>query len=75
VDISAPIANISGIVNPLPKDFMSAAQLLQEPCAVRARGGKSSSLVVKGRDWRILMSRWLFAEPSEVKQRLRTLMV
>ncbi|SPF48703.1 hypothetical protein SBDP1_760079 [Syntrophobacter sp. SbD1] len=50
VDISAPISDISAVVQPLPKEFVSATELLREPCEVRARGGKSSSLVLKGRD-------------------------
>lgn len=50
VDIRAPLINISGIVAPLPKTFLSAAELLREPCAARIKGGKVSSFVVTGRD-------------------------
>jgi filamentous hemagglutinin family protein len=50
VDIRAPVINISGIVAPLPKSFLSAAELLREPCAARIKGGKASSFVVTGRD-------------------------
>lgn len=50
VDIRAPVINISGIVAPLSKTFLSAAELLREPCAVRIKGGKVSSFVVSGRD-------------------------
>ncbi|HAA02004.1 MAG TPA: filamentous hemagglutinin-like protein, partial [Syntrophobacteraceae bacterium] len=50
VDIRATISNLSGLVTPLPKDFMSAADLIREPCEVRARGGKQSSFIIRGRD-------------------------
>jgi len=50
VDIRAPINQVSGIRNPLPKDFRSALALLREPCMVRLQGGKYSSFVIKGRD-------------------------
>ena len=50
VDISAPVRQSSAIVTPLPRDFMSAAQLLREPCKVRTRQDRSSSLIIKGRD-------------------------
>jgi len=50
VEISAPIINLSGFLAPLPKDFLSAAELLQEPCAVRIRGGEYSSFIIEGRD-------------------------
>jgi large exoprotein involved in heme utilization and adhesion len=50
VDIQAAINNISGIVSPLPTDFVSASALLRERCIARTRGGKYSSFVVGGRD-------------------------
>jgi len=50
VDIRALITNLSEIVTPLPKNYISAEALLKEPCEVRARGGKLSSFVIQGRD-------------------------
>ncbi len=50
VDIRAPITNISGSLVPLQKTFLSAAELLREPCEARIRGGKYSSFVIRGRD-------------------------
>jgi filamentous hemagglutinin family protein len=50
VDIRALITNISGVITPLPKNFVSAEHLLKEPCEVRARGGQISSFVIRGRD-------------------------
>ena len=50
VDIRAPVINLSGILAPLPKGFLSAAELLLEPCEARLKGGKYSSFIVCGRD-------------------------
>ena len=50
VDIRAPISNLSGIVAPLPKDFLSAASLIREACEARIREGKMSSFIIKGRE-------------------------
>jgi filamentous hemagglutinin family protein len=50
VDIRALITNISGVITPLPKNFVSAEKLLKEPCEVRARGGQISSFVIRGRE-------------------------
>jgi filamentous hemagglutinin family protein len=50
VNINAPINNISGILNPLSTDFISATNLLRERCIARIRGGKYSSFIVGGRD-------------------------
>jgi len=50
VDIRAPVINLSGILAPLPKGFLSAAELLREPCEARLKGGKYSSFVISGRD-------------------------
>jgi filamentous hemagglutinin family protein len=51
VDIRAPIADLSGMVTPLPSEFVSASELLKESCEVRARSGKkTSSFVIRGRD-------------------------
>jgi filamentous hemagglutinin family protein len=49
VAIRAPVQNISGVVPPLPKDFVSAAELLRTPCQAKMRKGKASSLIVTGK--------------------------
>ncbi len=50
VDIRAPITNVSGLLNPLSADFVSATALLRERCIARIQGGKYSSFVVGSRD-------------------------
>jgi large exoprotein involved in heme utilization and adhesion len=50
VDIRAPITEISSTLVPLGEDFVSAFELLREPCMARLRGGKYSSFIVRGRD-------------------------
>jgi large exoprotein involved in heme utilization and adhesion len=50
VDIRAPITEISSTLVPLGEDFVSAFELLREPCMARIRGGKYSSFIVSGRD-------------------------
>jgi large exoprotein involved in heme utilization and adhesion len=50
VDIRAPITEISGTLTPLGEDFVSAFELLREPCMARIRGGKYSSFIVRGRN-------------------------
>ncbi|MCU0587306.1 MAG: filamentous hemagglutinin N-terminal domain-containing protein [Syntrophobacteraceae bacterium] len=50
VDIHAPIRDQAGVIEPLPKDFVSAPALLREPCETRHRRKKQGSLLVKGRD-------------------------
>ena len=50
VDINAPISSVTGILNPLSTDFISATALLREQCIARLRGGKYSSFIVVGRD-------------------------
>jgi filamentous hemagglutinin family protein len=50
VDIRAPITEISGTLVPLGEDFISAFELLREPCMARIRGGKYSSFIVTGRE-------------------------
>ena len=50
VDIRAPITEISGTLVPLGEDFISAFELLREPCMARIRGGQYSSFIVSGRD-------------------------
>jgi len=50
VDIRSPITELSGTLVPLGEDFISAFELLREPCMARIRGGKYSSFIVSGRD-------------------------
>jgi filamentous hemagglutinin family protein len=50
VDIRAPITDVSGLLNPLSSDFVSAAALLRERCMARIQGSKYSSFVVGSRD-------------------------
>lgn len=49
VDIRSPIVNVSSIVAPLSRSYVSAVQLLSEPCEARIKGGKYSSFIIKGR--------------------------
>ncbi|MBI3989150.1 MAG: hypothetical protein HY347_05995, partial [candidate division NC10 bacterium] len=49
LDIQA-VTNLSGTLAPLSQAFVSAGALLREPCAVRLRGGQTSSLVFRGRE-------------------------
>ncbi len=50
IDIQAPIADLIGIVTPLPPDFASAGALLSNRCAARLWEGTVSSFAVVGRD-------------------------
>jgi filamentous hemagglutinin family protein len=49
INIQAPIANLSGLVTPLPLDLAPAAVLLRDPCPARLHAGTVSSLVVRER--------------------------
>ncbi len=50
VNIQASITNVSGSLARLPEAVLQAAALLRASCAARLAGGKSSSLVLGGRD-------------------------
>ncbi len=50
VDIDAPVINLGGFLSLLPKTFLSASELLREPCEARLRGGEYSSFIISGRD-------------------------
>ncbi len=50
VDIQAPVTSLTGVVAPLPQDFVQAAALLRQRCAQRLRQGNVSTLVARGRD-------------------------
>ena len=49
IAIRAPIANLSGIVAPLPQTLAAAEGLLRNRCLARLREGTVSTLVVRGR--------------------------
>jgi filamentous hemagglutinin family protein len=50
IDIQARITNVSGSLAQLPEAVLQAAALLRASCAARLSAGKSSSLVVAGRE-------------------------
>jgi large exoprotein involved in heme utilization and adhesion len=50
INVQEPITNLSGIVAPLPQDFVPTTVLLSNQCAARLRAGTVSSLVARGRD-------------------------
>jgi hypothetical protein len=49
VNIQA-LTNVSGVVAPLPQTFAQAGVVLRERCAERRRGGRTSTLVLAGRN-------------------------
>lgn len=50
VEIASPVADLTGVVTPLPATFDAAATLLRDHCAVRLREASSASFIVQGRD-------------------------
>jgi hypothetical protein len=50
VNILATNRIVSGLLNPLPSDYVSATSLLREQCMARLRGGKYSSFIIGSRD-------------------------
>ena len=50
VNVQARFTNLSGNVTQLPESVLQAAALLRAACAARLSAGKSSSLVVSGRE-------------------------
>jgi filamentous hemagglutinin family protein len=50
IDIQANITDVSGTLTPLPSAIVEAATLLQASCAARLASGKTSSLVLAGRE-------------------------
>ncbi len=50
VNIEATFTNVEGSVTLLPETPLKATELLRAACAARFAGGKTSSLVVGGRD-------------------------
>lgn len=70
VDIRAPATSVTGSLIPLPQDFLQVAALLPEPCAARVQSGKSSSLVLRGRDGVPLEPGGLLPSPLHMDERL-----
>jgi filamentous hemagglutinin family protein len=70
VDIRAPVTTLSGTLAPLPQAFVSAAALLPTRCAARFREGRSSSLVLGGRDALPLDPSGVFPSPLTLDERL-----
>jgi filamentous hemagglutinin family protein len=50
IDIQANVTDVSGTLAQLPGDITQAATLLQASCAARLASGKTSSLVLAGRE-------------------------
>jgi hypothetical protein len=50
IAVNTPIADLSGIVTPLPQTFTPATALLRQRCAERLREGEISSFILAGRD-------------------------
>jgi hypothetical protein len=50
IDIEATFTNVTGSVTLLPETPLQATELLRASCAARFAGGKTSSLVLGGRD-------------------------
>ena len=50
INIQDPVANLNGIVAPLPQTMVAAEGLLRNRCLARLREGTVSTLVVRGRE-------------------------
>lgn len=50
IDIQADVTDVSGSLAQLPEAILQAAALLRASCAARLAGGKTSTLVVAGRE-------------------------
>ena len=50
IDVQARVTNVSGSLAQLPESVLQAAALLRAACAARLSAGKTSSLVVAGRE-------------------------
>lgn len=50
IDIQADVTDVSGSLAQLPEAILQAAALLRAACAARLAGGKTSTLVVAGRE-------------------------
>jgi large exoprotein involved in heme utilization and adhesion len=72
VDIQAPVTSLGGTLAALPQAFVNVAALLPARCAARWRGGKTSSLVLGGRDSLPLEPSGVLPSPLVLEERLAT---
>jgi hypothetical protein len=70
VDIQAPVTTLSGTLAPLPQAFVNVAALLPARCAARLSEGKTSSLVLSGRDGLPIAPDSLLPSPLVLDDRL-----
>ncbi len=68
INIQASITNVSGSLTQLPTSPLEAAALLRASCAARLAGGKSSSLVLAGREGLPLDPGGLLPSPLVVEE-------
>jgi hypothetical protein len=66
VNIEATFTNVTGSVTLLPQTPLQATELLRASCAARFAGGKTSSLVLAGRDGLPLQPGGLLPSPLYV---------
>ena len=64
IDIQASITDVSGSLAQLSEAVLQATSLLQQSCAAKFGGGKTSSLVVGGRDGSAIKTRRLYAQSA-----------
>ena len=72
INIEATFTNVVGSVTQLPSTPLQATELLRAACAARFAGGKTSSLVVGGRDGRPLEPGDLLPSPLYVANNANT---
>jgi large exoprotein involved in heme utilization and adhesion len=72
VNIQANFTNVTGSVTLLPETPLKATELLRAACAARFAGGKTSSLVLGGRDGRPLEPGGLLPSPLYVANNANT---
>jgi hypothetical protein len=70
VDIRAPVTSLGGTLAPLPQAFVNVAALLPARCAARLSEGKTSSLVLSGRDGLPIAPDGLLPSPLVLDDRL-----
>ena len=68
VDIRAVVQSIAGVVQPLPKDFVGAGDLLRTPCEARLRGGQGRQSGGQGARRAACRAGRLFAEPHVMQK-------
>ena len=72
IDIQASVTDVSGSLAQLPESVLAAAELLRASCAARLASGKSSSLVVAGREGVPLEPGGLLPSPLVVEEPAET---